>query len=111
ADDPPLINCTALLIASVGGMPSKRCTWLSIPPIITAFMSFSRAMPPRYDQTRSSMSACNHGSRFLVLKMMWQCSEVNVLAMSRENQDWHECSSVAPRRGQIERVEPWDEYH
>jgi len=70
-----------LLTASVGGRPTAMWMWSGIPPMRIGFIPFSRAIPPRKLQTRSSISWLIQGSRFFVLNTKWQCSEVKVLPM------------------------------
>ena len=46
------MSCAALLGAIDSGAPSRICRWSSIPPTCNAVIWFSRAIPPRYAQTR-----------------------------------------------------------
>ncbi len=67
-EEPPFKSCMALAIASVEGSDERRWTWSAVPPISMAFIAFSRAMPPKYGQSRSWSTGGISGRRSLVLK-------------------------------------------
>ncbi len=62
-DELPFNNCIALETESVAGKLKSKCTWSATPPMASVFMSFSRAMPPRYGQRSSRMVGVSHGRR------------------------------------------------
>src|SRR6266496_5097925 len=51
---------------SVAGIERRTCTWSSTPPTTNAFILFSRAIPPRYGQSRCWRSGLISGRRSLV---------------------------------------------
>ena len=56
----------ALETESVAGRLKRICAWSVTPPTASAFMSFVRAIPPRYGQSRSRTTAVSKGRRSLV---------------------------------------------
>jgi hypothetical protein len=51
----------------VAGKETSTCTWSSVPPTARAFISFCRAIPPKYGQRRSLSAAEMTFRRFFVL--------------------------------------------
>ena len=62
------MSCIALAIGIVAGRESNIRTWSATPPMLRAFILFSRAMPPRKGQSLSRSCVVINGHRSLVLK-------------------------------------------
>ena len=61
------MSCIALAIGIVAGRESNKWTWSAPPPMLRAFILFSRAMPPRKGQSLSQSCVVINGRRSLVL--------------------------------------------
>ena len=61
------MSCIALAIGIIAGRESNKWTWSATPPMLRAFILFSRAMPPRKGQSLSRSCVVINGRRSFVL--------------------------------------------